>query len=276
MSVGRHSYVRFYPSDWLAGTARLPRLHKSVFFDICCYIWDTAKPCPPMELLMMLSDLPTGAQIVDELVAMGKLSRNPDGSVENVRAMAEVHKSVTSWKKMADGGKKARLNGASMEDAMDHAMVDGIEDGNTINGGWNGASIGDAHEPEPLTTNQNHEPESPKGDSPPTPSAGVAIAAVCILQNWNAMARGTAGKIKGAKALNDQRRAAIKARLREHSLEDIQAAIATIPQSAFLRGENDRGWVANFDWLLQPSSMMKLIEGAYHGQRSGKKSGWLA
>jgi hypothetical protein len=36
-----------------------------------------------------------------------------------------------------------------------------------------------------------------------------------------------------------------------------------LERSAFCRGENDRGWRADFDFLLQPKSFTKLLEGAY-------------
>ena len=105
VAEGRHSYVPFYPSDWLGGTARLPRLHKSVFFDICCYIWDHAKPCPDVEAEVMVSDLKNGSKIIDDLVKMGKLSRGMDGSLSNTKALAEAEKAFALWEAKSKGGK---------------------------------------------------------------------------------------------------------------------------------------------------------------------------
>ena len=106
MASDRHSYVRFYPSDWLAGTARLPRLHRSVYFDICCSIWDTALPCTALDVMMIVSDLPNGQAIVDELIALGKLQRNEDGSISNRRALEQAILSQNSRQAMIDGGLK--------------------------------------------------------------------------------------------------------------------------------------------------------------------------
>jgi len=36
-----------------------------------------------------------------------------------------------------------------------------------------------------------------------------------------------------------------------------------VHQSAFLAGENDRGWTANFDWVVAPANMVKIQEGLY-------------
>jgi hypothetical protein len=44
---------------------------------------------------------------------------------------------------------------------------------------------------------------------------------------------------------------------------DFGRALDAIERSPFLRGDNDRGWRADFDFLLQPKSFAKLIEGAY-------------
>ena len=90
MAEGRHSFVAFYPSDWLGGTARMTRIQRSVYFDICCYNWDKAGECPPSDLALMLGDLDGWEKIVDLLVAAGKLYRTPDGSVGNPRAIQEA------------------------------------------------------------------------------------------------------------------------------------------------------------------------------------------
>ncbi|MGN1105667.1 MAG: hypothetical protein ACI4RH_03385 [Huintestinicola sp.] len=33
--------------------------------------------------------------------------------------------------------------------------------------------------------------------------------------------------------------------------------------SPFLCGENGRNWTANFDWLIEPGNMIKVLEGNY-------------
>jgi hypothetical protein len=60
-----------------------------------------------------------------------------------------------------------------------------------------------------------------------------------------------------------QRERQLKARLKDSTIEDWQRAMDALERSPFLRGDNDRGWRADFDFLLQPKSFTKLIEGAY-------------
>ena len=104
----RHSYVRFFPSDWKSGTGRMPRLHRSVYHDICCEIWDFNAPLTPGALRLLLSDLPDWQQYVDDLVEGGKLIRLDDGSITNERASAEATWAYDQWEKRSFGGKGGR------------------------------------------------------------------------------------------------------------------------------------------------------------------------
>lgn len=127
MAQGRHSYVRFYPSDWIAGTARLPRIHKSVYFDVCCYIWDTGKPVPPMEARLMFSDVADAEQVISDLIEVGKLTRLDDGSLSNDRALIEGEKAFSAWQAMSEAG-KARHNGAGSEAGKGASKVAASDD----------------------------------------------------------------------------------------------------------------------------------------------------
>jgi hypothetical protein len=67
-----------------------------------------------------------------------------------------------------------------------------------------------------------------------------------------------------AQALTTSRRRKIAARLDEcGGLIGWRDAIDKIRGSPFLRGANDRGWRADLDFILQPSSFTRLMEGAY-------------
>jgi hypothetical protein len=63
--------------------------------------------------------------------------------------------------------------------------------------------------------------------------------------------------------MTGQRERQLQARLRDSTLDEWMQAMAALERSAFCRGENDRGWRADFDFLLQPKSFTKLLEGAY-------------
>lgn len=82
-----------------------------------------------------------------------------------------------------------------------------------------------------------------------------------VVEAWNEMA-GRLG-LPVVKTLTSTRRRSLTARLREHPIDHWTEAIGAIERSPFLCGENDRGWRADFDFLLQPKSFAKLIEGSY-------------
>jgi hypothetical protein len=65
-----------------------------------------------------------------------------------------------------------------------------------------------------------------------------------------------------AKMTGDRERK-LRARLKDSTLEEWQRAMDALERSAFCKGENERGWRADFDFLLQPKSFTKLLEGAY-------------
>lgn len=63
--------------------------------------------------------------------------------------------------------------------------------------------------------------------------------------------------------VTDGRATAIKARLDDYSIEQIQQAFRMAESSDFLKGKNDRQWKATFDWIFRPGNMAKILEGNY-------------
>ena len=64
--------------------------------------------------------------------------------------------------------------------------------------------------------------------------------------------------------LTAQRRKHLNARWKElGSLDEFKEVFSRAQASSFLTGNNDRGWNADFDWLINESNMTKVIEGKY-------------
>lgn len=64
-------------------------------------------------------------------------------------------------------------------------------------------------------------------------------------------------------ALSDKRKKAIRARLRQYSIDDFKRLFEKAEASNFLKGGNDRDWTANFDWLIKDANMAKTLDGNY-------------
>lgn len=64
--------------------------------------------------------------------------------------------------------------------------------------------------------------------------------------------------------LTESRKKHIKARLASNSREEMTIAFHKANESDFLCGVNDRGWKADFDWLMKnDSNITKVLEGKY-------------
>lgn len=64
---------------------------------------------------------------------------------------------------------------------------------------------------------------------------------------WNALA----GELPKIKEFSESRRKKVQARIRQGiSLETFESAVRACTTKPFLRGENNRGWTATFDWLI--------------------------
>lgn len=73
--------------------------------------------------------------------------------------------------------------------------------------------------------------------------------------------------------LSERRRKAIRARLKEYSLAELEKAFALAEESEFLKGANNRNWMASFDWIISDSNLPKVLEGKYANRASPNCTG---
>ena len=72
--------------------------------------------------------------------------------------------------------------------------------------------------------------------------------------------------------LSEKRKRAIKARLRKYSIDDIQRVFEIAEESDFLKGENNRNWSADFDWMMNDTNMAKILDGKCANRKSTASS----
>jgi len=63
--------------------------------------------------------------------------------------------------------------------------------------------------------------------------------------------------------INDKRKKAIKILLNEYTAEELLQAMDKIHISKFLQGDNKNNWQITFDWLINKSNLLKVLEGNY-------------
>ncbi|MEE8284224.1 MAG: hypothetical protein V3R63_04480 [Alphaproteobacteria bacterium] len=156
MSIGRHSYVPFYPSDWIGGTAGMSPQHEIVLFRVCLYIWDKAAPCPAKRLAVALGNVADWPRLVEELIDAEKLYRTPEGGLTNVRALAEAEKAYDLWRRKSEGGREGAAKSKRHKSAKTDAECGspgGIPGGSP---GGSGAGIPSQNQNRNHIENENH------------------------------------------------------------------------------------------------------------------------
>jgi hypothetical protein len=78
---------------------------------------------------------------------------------------------------------------------------------------------------------------------------------------FNEETAGAFGTIKPP--LGEKRRRMVGARIREKGKDAFAEMVRKASRSAFLKGQNARGFTATFDWLIKPSNFEKVLSGNY-------------
>jgi hypothetical protein len=98
-------------------------------------------------------------------------------------------------------------------------------------------------------------------EEPPNPQVPLAVEA------WNETA--IACGLPRAQHVTDKRRKAIVLRLKDvGGLDGWRVLMGKIRASPFLRGGNQQGWRCDFDWVLKPANLTKIMEGNYDDRKS--------
>lgn len=73
--------------------------------------------------------------------------------------------------------------------------------------------------------------------------------------------------------LSETRKKAIKARMKIYSVEDFQKLFEMAEGSSFLKGQNNRNWSANFDWMMKDANFAKILDGNYQDKEDKVSNG---
>jgi len=245
MKRGRtYDWIPLWRQKWLWGSTRieLDPGERSVWIDLLCIAGNDdgyirANPDTPYRreqlagMLCMPVELLNSA--IEKCIRYGKLALEPSGALR-----------VCSWESyQLDPRYKKRLLAESGHSSM-------------------------ADEPE--FSGSNTEKENKKEtDTEKEREALLRLEAQIseIRAKWNRFAEGHG--IPGILSISpgSARYKALKARIAEGM--DFDKLLEAIHYQPFLTGENDRGWLVSFDWILKPSNMSKILEGSYTKIRRG-------
>lgn len=79
-------------------------------------------------------------------------------------------------------------------------------------------------------------------------------------------------QVKKIVRLNQSRMSQILARTKEYGKEAVAQVIVKTANSNFLNGDNNRGFLATFDWIFRPTNFPKIYEGNYDNRTSIQRS----
>lgn len=263
-------FIPFYTSDFLAGTGGMTAATKGVYITLLCLIYEAEGPIPqPWETLARRCGctLPAFKKAVQALSDEGKITVTDAGIWSD---KCEKHLALRRERRNgASASAKARWQKEQQKQGKADANAMRTQCERNANQNQNQSILEDT----------SVSSLSSADDAKPFDEIAEAVSAYNVAaeeSGWPKVA-----------VLSKARRAALAARMREAGgIAGWQAALAKAQASDMCCGQNQRGWVANFDFLTRQSSFAKLMEGNYdnrnpkhsanHAGGSGPHSGMVA
>ena len=80
-----------------------------------------------------------------------------------------------------------------------------------------------------------------------------------VIEKWNSLNLQTIKTINR----NTDRFKLLSSRIKDYGLNVVLETIDNINKSSFLKGQNKKGWLITFDWLIRPNNFPKVMDGNY-------------
>jgi hypothetical protein len=84
---------------------------------------------------------------------------------------------------------------------------------------------------------------------------------------------GTCTNFPNVKKITENRKKAISVILKKFTKQEIAEALRLANKSDFLNGDNQRGWKADFDFIIKENSITKILEGSYEKTKRNNTKG---
>jgi uncharacterized protein YdaU (DUF1376 family) len=298
------TYARFFPSDWRSGCLALNLEEEGLYIRCCAFMYDTGQPIPGNDTVaakLLNVQVQKYEKVMKSLVAKGKMIR-AQGRIINERVDQEIHKYRMAMVARSEAAKKREEQKRRAQEEAERAWKE-IQDLQKQQAANDGPPPSTPQATPLPTPPRSNEPPTP-GQKEIVNQINEAKAAACQTSaqyqkpearkkdrssNEDLVPDGTSSPQEAldafhayndlaqraglplARTLTPQRRKGIQARMREHGGPQAwQDALANIERSAFLRGHNNRRWRADLDFMIQPKSFTRLIEGGYgNGAHAG-------
>lgn len=248
--MSKMPWVRFFASDWLAGTRGMSAVETGIYITLIASMYERGEPLaedhPRLARLCGASNS-SFKTTLETLIADGKITRTGEGlwndRVEKERVYLSEKSEVGFKAAKARWDKKTNKNNSATDaDAMP------VQSGGNAN-------------QKPEARSHIKEKEDDKSSSKSLPQKSEIDE---FLKAYSAMAIQSGLSIP--RAISTNRRTRIAAKIRAHGLPVCLEAIQRVGQSRFCTGQNERGWKADLDFVLQDKSFLGLLEGKYENR----------
>jgi uncharacterized protein YdaU (DUF1376 family) len=249
-----------FTDSWIADTAHLTRLERGLYMDLIILCWRTPECRVPNEIDWLARKLRCSP---DEIPTLKKVIAEFMTSTGNFLFQKRLRKEFlytrSKNQKQADRArsrwsKKSSTDPVVYDQDFSTVSDNQLKDKNSVRSRGNAARHQSGTAPTPTPT--------------PTVLDGTPNGVPEAVELYNATAREVGWPL--CQNLTDRRRSALNARLREcGGLDGWKVALEKARASPLLTGDNDRGWKADFDFLVQAKSFTRLMEGSY--DRRGKQ-----
>lgn len=181
--------------------------------------------------------------LLDELARNGVFSSDRNGRIYSRRMVRDARKSAEARKNGKKGGNPNLSPQREISPPVNPSVKGGLK----------------PHKLEARIPEENKDANaSSVVSAEPKPTADdVRIA----FEEWNVLAARLG--LPSARKLDDGRRRAIKTRLADGGLDGWREALAAVQASEHCRGDNDRQWKADLDFVCTASKYRRLREGFY-------------
>jgi uncharacterized protein YdaU (DUF1376 family) len=243
----------FFVGDYLSATGRLTTEQHGAYLLILLDYWKNGPPPADDAVLAQIARLSPAAWKKAKPALIGFFDVR-DGQLIQKRVERERDRAAEITEERSKAGKAGaekrwqghtQKNGKRIANAIDLPLANGKQ--------IDGPSPSPSSSSEELITSSDE-------DVSAEPTAGPLTKRE-VIDAWQTRMV-PLGFPAIAKMTGDRERK-LNARLKDSTIEEWQRAMDALERSSFCRGENDRGWRANFDFLLQPKTFTKLLEGAY-------------
>lgn len=279
-------HIDWHIGDWIGGTLHMSCEHEGAYCRFLNRLYQRGKPLPDddrfMSTIMGLS-IRVWRRLRDALVDAGKIIVRA-GCLTNSRFEKERLKQAERLKNAAAAARARWANSPSSDETsakFEPSLAETSEKlprkmskkPNEINVATDAIAM--PYQSQSLTPSI----DSPNGELSPAvpgdlfpdppqeaPPARKMVTAMEAAKEgfrmWNELAA-RCGLAKAEK-LTPKRMKALGCRMKDAgSVQRFGEVIAKIEHIAWMRGDNDRGWRADLDFVCQQSSFVKLMEGVY-------------